>query len=166
MATEIERKFLCRDGSWRSAVAYSGRMEQGYLGGDACSVRVRIESGERPGAWLNVKSRVPGAVRSEFELALPEADAREMLDQFCPRRIEKIRHRVEHGGRTWEIDEFLGDNAGLVVAEIELEREDERFELPPWAGAEVTHEARYYNAGLVQQPFSHWPDREDLRFKE
>jgi adenylate cyclase len=89
-----------------------------------------------------------------------------MLDEFCPARVEKIRHEVAHGAHRWEIDEFLGENAGLVVAEIELDRVDEPFESPAWLGAEVTAERRYYNVNLVVQPFALWADRAALRYEE
>ncbi|HVF35524.1 MAG TPA: CYTH domain-containing protein [Candidatus Saccharimonadia bacterium] len=155
MAVEIERKFLPRDESWRDAVRRSVAMVQGYLGGHRCSVRVRIE-GER--AFLNVKSRGRGMRRSEYEFGVPLDEARAMLDEFCPERVEKLRHEVSHGGHVFEVDEFLGANAGLVVAELELDHEDEAFERPAWLGREVTDEARYYNIALAREPYSHWAE--------
>ena len=157
MAVEIERKFLLKDGSWRDGVVRTTRMVQGYLGGERCSVRVRLEGDE---ARLNVKSRVPGPVRSEYEFAIPHRDAEAMLAEFCPERVEKLRHEVAVGAHTFEVDEFLGENAGLVVAEIELEREDAAFERPAWLGREVTEETRYYNAALAQHPYARWRDDE------
>jgi adenylate cyclase len=156
MGVEIERKFLLRDAHWRDAVERSVRMVQGYLGGDAASVRVRIE-GEA--ARLNIKSRELGAKRLEFEYDIPVADAEVLLTRLCGERVDKRRHYVRHGGKTWEIDEFFGDNAGLVLAEIELEHEHEAFAQPAWLGAEVTQDARFYNANLARAPFAHWPDR-------
>jgi adenylate cyclase len=163
MGVEIERKFLVRGGAWRRAVERSTRMVQGYLGGDRCSVRVRVEA---DAAFLNVKSKTLGAKRSEYEVPLPLADAQAMLDEFCSARVEKVRHVVPHGGRRWEVDEFLGENAGLVVAEIELGDIEERFEEPEWLGSEVTAEKRYYNVNLVAQPFALWPDRAALRYED
>ncbi len=154
MAVEIERKFLLRDESWREQVADSRPMAQGYLGGDYSSVRVRI-SGRQ--AWLNIKSLELGVQRLEFEYPIPLEDAREMLEKLCGgRRIEKIRHRVPWKGHCWEVDEFLDENAGLVVAEIELQSPDEVFERPPWLGREVTDDERYYNVALVQNPWRQW----------
>lgn len=157
MAVEIERKFLLRSPAWRALARDRTPMEQGYLGGDRCSVRVRIE-GES--AFLNIKSRTAGVRRLEFEQPLPLEDARAMLEAFCPQRVRKWRHHVEVGTHVWEIDEFLGENAGLVVAEIELAAEDEPFARPDWLGAEVTDEARYYNLNLAATPYSRWPDKD------
>ena len=125
--------------------------------GDRSPARVRSK-GEA--AFLNSKSREPGARRLEFEQALPLADAQAMLAAFCPQRVQKWRHRVDSAPHVWEIDEFLGENAGLVVAEIELGAEDEPFTRPDWLGAEVTAEARYYNLNLAATPYSRWPDRD------
>ena len=159
MAVEIERKFLLKDPSWRDGVVRTTRMVQGYLGGERCSVRVRLEG---DAARLNVKARVPGAARSEYEFEIPHGDAEAMLAEFCPARVEKLRHEVPVGASLFEVDEFLGDNAGLVVAELELEREDAIFERPAWLGREVTDDTRYYNAALAQQPYAQWRD-EDAR---
>lgn len=153
MAVEIERKFLLRDDTWRAAAGAGTRYVQGYLGGDRCSVRVRREGDV---AHLNIKSLALGTTRQEFEYAIPVADAEALLGSFCDNRVEKLRYFVEHGGKRWEIDEFLGDNAGLVVAELELEREDEPFERPAWLGVEVTDDPRYYNVKLAQHPYRHW----------
>lgn len=153
MGIEIERKFLVRDDRWRVAAERSERMTQGYLGGDSCSVRVRV-AGER--AWLNVKSRTLGTTRSEYEFAIPADEARAMLAEFCPAALDKTRHYVRSGDHLFEIDEFLGDNGGLVVAEIELAHADEAFERPAWLGDEVTDDARYYNVNLVRTPFRQW----------
>jgi len=159
MGVEIERKFLLCSSAWRALVRDRTRMEQGYLGGERCSVRVRIEG---DAAFLNIKSREQGARRLEFEQPLTLADAQAMLEAFCPQRVQKWRHRVDSAPHVWEIDEFLGENAGLVVAEIELGAEDEPFARPDWLGAEVTDQARYYNLNLAAMPYSRWPDRDAL----
>jgi CYTH domain-containing protein len=132
-------------------------MRQGYLVADAVrTVRVRIE-GER--AVITIKGKSTGASRGEWEYEIPVADATELLDGLCEQpQVEKIRHRIEHAGHTWEVDEFLGLNAGLVVAEIELDAEDEAFDKPDWIGQEVTGEKRYYNSSLIRHPYSQWRD--------
>jgi adenylate cyclase len=157
---EIERKFLLLSDAWRTEVTHSARLEQGYLtapaGSDGARASVRVRSdGER--AWLNLKSRTLGAVRREFEYEIPLADARVMLDSLCTgAAILKTRHYVANGAHTIEIDEFDGENAGLIVAEIELADIDEAFGRPAWLGAEVTEDPRYYNVNLVSHPFRHW----------
>jgi len=154
MAQEIERKFLLRTEDWRG-LARGRAYVQGYLAaGKACSVRVRITENT---AALTVKGATGGAVRCEFEYAIPLADARQMLDRLAGKPlIEKTRYTIEHKGFYWEIDEFHGDNQGLIVAEIELEREDQAFDKPAWIGEEVTGDARYYNANLARVPYSAW----------
>jgi CYTH domain-containing protein len=131
-------------------------MRQGYLVADPVrTVRVRIE-GDR--AVITIKGKSTGASRGEWEYEIPVPDATELLDGLCEQpQVEKIRHRIEHAGHTWEVDEFLGLNAGLVVAEIELDAEDEAFEKPDWIGAEVTGDKRYYNSSLIRMPYSQWP---------
>ena len=155
MAVEIERKFLLRGDEWRHGVLRTIHIRQGYLSKETtCSVRVRT-SGEK--AWLNIKSITIGASRHEFEYPIPLADATIMLDRLSARPlIEKRRHYVEFGRHVWEIDEFEGANAGLIVAEVELNSEDEPFAKPSWAGEEVTHDPRYYNTRLSAHPFSQW----------
>lgn len=161
MATEIERKFLLAGDAWRDAVERTLPMAQGYLndagaldaGLQRASVRVRIQD---DAAFLNIKSREVGMRRQEFEYPLPADDARALLDLCVGGRIEKRRHLVRHGAHLWEIDEFAGDNAGLVVAEIELGDEDEAFERPGWLGDEVTHLQRYYNLALADHPYARW----------
>jgi adenylate cyclase len=155
MNLEIERKFLVLDDSWREAVRESAYFRQGYLNDEIhCSVRVRI-SGER--AWLNLKSVTIGAQRHEFDYEIPVRDAHRMLDVLSRKPvIEKTRHFVDIGPHTWEIDVFEGDNAGLVVAEIELNTPDEAFEKPGWAGEEVTYDPRYYNTSLSTHPYKNW----------
>lgn len=155
MAKEIERKFLLADDSWWHEVERSDRMLQGYLNDQGpVSLRARIIG---PRAWLNIKSRTLGLSRDEFEYEIPLADAEHMLDQLTTGPvIDKTRHLIRHGGLLWEIDEFHGENAGLVVAELELEQVDQFFARPAWLGDEVSHEARYYNVSLVKKPYSQW----------
>ena len=154
MGVEIERKFLLVGEAWRS-LGTPSRMRQGYLNADpARTVRVRIEGDQ---ASLTIKGTTRGAARSEFEYAIPLADASHLLDHLCARPlIEKTRRRIAVGRHVWEVDEFLGENAGLVVAEIELAAEDETFDKPEWVGAEVTGDVRYYNANLIRLPYSQW----------
>ena len=152
MAIEIERKFLVVGDEWRQApgVAYA----QGYLNRDkARTVRVRVAAGR---AWLTVKGANTGATRAEFEYEIPVPDAEQLLALCDGPLVRKLRRVIVHAGATWEVDEFLGDNAGLVVAEIELPAEDAAFEPPPWLGAEVTHDPRYFNSSLAALPYSAW----------
>lgn len=156
MGIEIERKFLLASDAWRG-LGQPTPMRQGYLAADPVrTVRVRIE-GER--AVLTIKSKSEGASRGEWEYEIPVPDAAELLDRLCERPlVEKTRHRIEYAGHTWEVDEFAGENAGLVVAEIELGSEDETFDQPEWIGREVTGDARYYNSSLIRLPYSRWKD--------
>lgn len=155
MASEIERKFLLKTEAWRDEVSDSMRLVQGYLArGPRSAVRVRIQ-GEK--AELNVKHTLDGIERLEFEYEIPLDDARQMLDRVALRPlIDKTRYHVHHGGHLWEIDEFYGDNAGLVVAEIELGSTDEPFERPDWLGEEVSSDRRYYNSNLSELPYTQW----------
>ena len=155
MPLEIERKFLLVNDGWRLAVARTLKLAQGYLDrSERCSVRVRLEGSE---ARLNIKSRTLGVSRLEYEYPVPVEEAREMLAQLCGGRvIEKTRHFVPAGAHTFEIDVFEGENAGLVVAEIELGAPDESFERPPWLGEEVSHDIRYYNTSLIDLPYTRW----------
>ncbi|UQV47576.1 CYTH domain-containing protein [Janthinobacterium lividum] len=154
MGIEIERKFLLAGDAWRG-LGQSVLLRQGYLSSARERVvRVRIE-GEQ--AMLTIKGANVGATRGEWEYPIPLADAAELLDGLCEQPlIEKYRHRIEYAGMVWEVDEFLGANAGLVVAEIELASEDQPFDKPDWIGAEVSGDARYYNANLIRHPFSQW----------
>lgn len=155
MAVEIEHKFLVRDERWRREVERSVRMRQGYLTSDArCSVRVRVAGDQ---GYLNVKSGTLGIQRSEYEYLIPLAEAEEILDTLCEQPLlEKTRHFVRFGGHLWEIDEFEGDNAGLIVAEVELSRTDEPFDRPDWLGEDVSHDIRYYNSQLARHPYRTW----------
>lgn len=165
MSLEIERKFLVLDDRWRALAHQVVPMAQGYLndqaamdsGGQRASIRVRLEGDE---AHLNLKSREIGRSRQEFDYLIPVDDARALLALCVGGRIEKRRHLVEHAGHLWEIDEFLGENAGLVVAEIELDDGDEAFEHPAWLGAEVTETSRYYNLALASRPYAVWSEAE------
>ena len=154
MGEEIERKFLVTDESWRDT-AVGTPFRQGFLStAPERTVRIRV-AGDR--CTLTIKSKSVGARRAEYEYAIPLDDARELLDTLCIRPlIEKVRYVLEHGGHTWEVDVFEGDNAGLIVAEVELESEEEAFERPSWLGEEVTHDPRYFNSNLVEHPFKDW----------
>ena len=153
MAKEIERKFLVTGDGWRRGAKRS-RMSQGYLlATKEKSVRVRLEDGR---GTITIKGRARGLVRAEYEYKIPARDAREMLDGLCEKPlIDKIRHRVRFGGLVWEIDEFFGANAGLIVAEVELSRATQKIALPPWIGKEVTRDPRYLNANLFKNPIPH-----------
>jgi len=154
MGVEIERKFLVTSDGWRQPPGRQTRFSQGYLSRDpARTVRVRL-AGER--AFLTIKGSTRGATRAEFEYEIPAADAQALLAMCDGPVVEKIRHLCEHAGMTWEVDEFLGANAGLVVAEIELESEGQAFAHPAWLGQEVTGDARYVNANLAAHPFTSW----------
>jgi adenylate cyclase len=155
MATEIERKFLLKNDSWQTVADEGVHYRQGYLSGpERASIRVRIAADR---AYLNIKSAELGIRRLEYEYPIPLGDAEEMLGQLCEQPlIEKTRYHARHAGHTWEIDVFAGDNAGLVVAEIELEHEDEVFERPDWVGDEVSDEPRYYNVCLASHPYKTW----------
>lgn len=159
MATEIERKFLLVSDEWRQWVSRSEVFRQGYLSNNPqASVRVRIANDT---ATLNIKGMTLGVQRPEYEYEIPLHDAAELLDQLCIRPlIEKTRHFVEFGGNLWEIDEFHGDNAGLVVAEVELDSLDQVIAMPAWAGQDVSHLERYYNVRLTQYPYSRWTAEE------
>jgi adenylate cyclase len=155
MAVEIERKFLVNDDRWREQVFRHSKMRQGYLNDTKqSSVRVRV-AGDT--AYLNIKSATLGIYRKEYEYSIPVGDANEILSELAQKPlIEKTRYYVKNAGHVWEVDVFEGDNAGLVVAEIELSGEDEVFERPSWAGAEVSADPRYYNVCLAKHPYKTW----------
>jgi CYTH domain-containing protein len=154
MGKEIERKFLVKDNSWRGQ-APGKRYRQGYLSTvKERTVRVRIAGDE---GFLTIKGITVGASRSEYEYEIPVADANEMLDKLCERPlIEKTRYRISHAGLVWEVDEFEGENRGLITAEVELKDEHQAVTLPDWIGQEVTGDPRYFNANLVAKPFTTW----------
>ncbi|TXK65856.1 CYTH domain-containing protein [Alkalisalibacterium limincola] len=161
MGIEIERKFLVLGDAWREASSQVVRMAQGYLndaeavdsGRQRASVRVRIAGAQ---AFLNIKSRERGHTRQEFEYEVPLVDARALLALCVGGLVDKRRHHVAVGAHRWEVDEFLGENDGLVVAEIELDHAEEDFERPAWLGREVTDDVRYYNLALASRPYSAW----------
>jgi adenylate cyclase len=160
MAIEIERKFLMQGDAWRTQVSRSEAMVQGYLAGPPaarCSVRVRI-AGEQ--AFLNIKSIASGITRDEYEYAIPLGDAQRQLDTLAGDIVGKRRHYVDIEGFLFEIDEFDGANAGLIVAEIELDHVDTAFPRPAWLGREVSGLARYYNLNLSAHPYSQWSEAE------
>lgn len=153
MGMEIERKFLVTDESWRAG-AHGTAYAQGYLArGSGRTVRVRIAGGE---AWLTVKGPVSGFSREEFEYPIPLQDAHRMLRLCEGPIIEKERYRIPFGKHLWEVDEFHGENAGLVIAEVELSDANEEPSLPPWIGLEVTGQPRYYNSNLTHHPYREW----------
>ena len=155
MGFEIERKFLVINDRWKENVISRSRLQQGYLANQAnASVRVRIADDN---AWLNIKSTTIGISRLEFEYAIPRQDAEEMLAQSAQKPfIDKTRYRVRCGDHIWDLDQFDGENLGLVVAEVELESEDQPFEMPVWAGEEVSQDTRYYNVNLIKHPYNRW----------
>jgi len=155
MSVEIERKFLLKNSSWREHCLTGKQYLQGYMtGSDLASVRVRLEDND---AYINIKSLTLGIIRDEYEYSIPKSDAIEMLDNLCVKPlIKKKRYIVIAKNKNWEIDVFEGDNAGLVVAEIELDAIDEDFELPDFIAQEVTDDKRYYNVNLVNHPFNKW----------
>lgn len=155
MPTEIERKFLVSSDNWRAQADAGRLMVQGYLqSNEKSSVRVRIAGDQ---AWLNIKSATLGISRSEYEYVIPVDEAKQILNDLSQGPlIEKTRYHVKVGNHLWEVDDFLGDNQGLVVAEIELTDEAEAFEKPDWLGEEVSNDTRYYNVCLVKHPYKDW----------
>lgn len=151
MPTETERKFLLRSDAWRGVAGKAYR--QGYLS-TRPTVRVRVAGDQ---GFITIKGPPAGYSRAEYEYEIPASDAAEMLKTLCLSPvIAKTRYRVAHAGHVWEIDEFEGQNAGLIVAEIELESPDAQFEFPDWVGEEVTGDPRYNNSSLVDWPYSKW----------
>jgi adenylate cyclase len=165
MAIEIERKFLLNGDGWRGSIERSESMAQGYLvgaqalrdGTARASVRARV-AGEM--AWLNIKAATAGIARAEFDYPIPLADARILLASLCDGVLEKTRHHVRVDGVLFEIDEFAGDNHGLIVAEVELPRVDAAFPRPSWLGREVSDQFRYYNVNLIAHPYRQWSPAE------
>ena len=152
MAKEIERKFLVKNDAWRTVRGIKYR--QGYLS----SVKertVRVRTMENKG-YLTIKGIAVGATRMEFEYEIPRKDAEILLDICEQPLIEKDRYTIEYGGFVWEVDEFFGENTGLIIAEVELTSEDQEFPLPDWVGEEVTEDPRYFNSNLGTNPYAHW----------
>lgn len=154
MAQEIERKFLVKDNSWRSNLEGKA-YRQGYLSTvKERTVRIRAAGDQ---AFITIKGVSSGATRSEYEYEIPVQDGNEMLDQLCERPlIEKTRYRIPYDDLVWEVDEFAGENRGLVLAEVELKDEGQEISPPRWIGREVTDDPRYFNVNLVEHPFSRW----------
>jgi adenylate cyclase len=154
MSTEIERKFLVTDNAWR-ALASGVKYRQGYLNStEERTVRVRTIDDK---GFLTIKGITTGASRAEYEYEIPAADADAMLNDLCEKPlIEKSRYKIDFGGFVWEVDEFFGENQGLILAEVELAREDQKFEIPDWIGEEVTGDPRYFNANLIRDPYLKW----------
>ena len=158
MGKEIERKFLLNGDAWRS-LGQGTRYRQGYLSTvKERTVRVRTIADK---GYLTVKGVSEGIARAEFEYEIPIDDANALLDGLCELPlIEKDRYKIPYGYHTWEVDEFFGDNAGLIVAEVELESEDQAFETPEWIGREVSDDPRYFNANLIANPYRNWGGKE------
>ncbi|HEX2954827.1 MAG TPA: CYTH domain-containing protein [Bacillota bacterium] len=157
MGQEIERKFLVVGDQYKVG-SVRHYIRQGYLCNEPERVvRVRIED---ENGLITIKGRTVGLTRPEFEYEIPLEDAVLLLENLCPKpQIEKYRYRIEINGSMWEVDEFLGENAGLVVAEIELATEDTGYVRPAWLGDEVTFDSRYINANLVRTPYKEWGER-------
>ena len=154
MGKEIERKYLINDDSWRQG-ASGTTYRQGYLS-TVKERTVRVRTIDDKG-FLTIKGITIGATRREYEYEIPTADANEMLDELCEKPIiEKTRFKIPHAGLTWEIDEFSGVNQGLIVAEVELESEDQNIDFPPWVGVEVSGDPRYFNSNLIAKPYANW----------
>jgi len=155
MAFEIERKFLVSSGEWRRVVTGQARIRQAYLAsGERSSTRVRIKDDTE--ATMTIKSKGAELRRLEVECAISVLDAEALLSLRQSGLVEKVRFTVPWRGHVWEVDAFCGDNAGLIIAEIELRHEHETFDRPPWLGIEVTGQAQYYNGSLARHPFCKW----------
>ncbi|MCX2576217.1 CYTH domain-containing protein [Pedobacter sandarakinus] len=155
MGKEIERKFLVDHAKWSQLDKPLGReFRQGYISiNPDKTVRVRIAEGQ---AWLTIKGITTGATRLEYEYEIPVAEAAELLNHFADDEVQKTRYLIEYATKIWEIDVFDGENEGLIIAEIELETEQDAFELPEWIAEEVTDDERYYNSNLSIKPFKLW----------
>lgn len=155
MATEIERKFLVKNDAWKKQA--TGKLyRQGYITtkDGITTVRIRI-AGEQ--AFITIKGKTEGIGRAEFEYEIPLEDAQTMLNTLCDRPlVEKVRYKLQIDDLVWEIDEFLGENEGLIMAEVELKNENQTVNLPHWVGDEVSHDARYYNVNLAKNPYRNW----------
>ena len=155
MGVEIERKFLVNKEKWALVEKPKGNhFRQGYLVTDPTkTIRVRITDSS---SYLTIKGISVGATRQEFEYEIPKVDAEQLLNQFAVSDVKKIRYEILFDGKIWEVDEFLGENLGLLLAEIELENESDIVELPDWIEREVTNEENYYNSNLSINPFLKW----------
>ncbi len=160
MAVEIERKFLVVGEAWRKG-AEGVRIAQGYLSQDSArTVRVRLAGDV---AFLTIKGKTEGIRRAEFEYSIPFDEAQDLLKLCLPSVIDKTRYKIQFAGHLWEVDEFYGENAGLIIAEVELADDSIQPELPPWVGAEVSDDARYFNSCLASFPYSRWGTGEGIR---
>lgn len=155
MGKEIERKYLIELTKWQQVSKPKGELyRQGYLLTDPDkTIRVRLTE---TAGYITIKGATLNATRSEYEYEIPASEAKELLDSFSVSELSKTRYRIEHGEKVWEVDEFFGDNEGLIVAEIELTTEDEEFDIPGWIGKEVTGDAKYYNSSLTVNPYNNW----------
>lgn len=156
MGMEIERKFLITEPDWKRYLGGVSPEEirQGYLNAEPeRTVRVRLKDQQ---GYLTIKGKTKGISRSEFEYLIPADDARDLLLMCKGPLIEKNRYSIKIGSQTWEIDEFFGDNSGLIIAEAELTSEDQQLSPPPWIGEDVTHDRRYYNSNLATNPYKDW----------
>ncbi len=155
MGIEIERKFLVIKSKWDLIEKGVGRLyRQGYILSDPeKTIRVRLTDTD---GFLTIKGMSHGATRQEFEYFIPQEEALELLNNFAANEVSKIRYKIEVSGKIWEVDEFIGANAGLIIAEVELFSEFEPFVKPVWAGKEVTGDIRYYNSNIATNPYSSW----------
>jgi CYTH domain-containing protein len=155
MGVEIERKFLVVGETWRG-LGEAKLYRQGYIPTPNAKATVRLRIAGEQG-YITIKGKKEGIARAEFEYEIPRVEAEQMLDTLCDRPlIAKYRSRIVLGGLVWEVDEFLGDNAGLIIAEVELNNAEQNLEFPEWIGAEVTEDSCYYNSNLVKYPYSQW----------
>jgi adenylate cyclase len=155
MALEIERKFLLKNDNWRSGKETGILYRQGYLSIEPERV-VRVRVADQTGV-ITIKGKSEGAQRKEFEYEIPLSDAGELLDKLCLNPlIEKYRYKIDYENFIWEIDEFIGDNSGLILAELELQNAHQKFTYPDWVGEEVTDDPKYYNSNLVENPYKNW----------
>lgn len=154
MGREIERKFLVKGNEWRSQ-GVGMIYRQGYISTkESKTVRIRIVGDQ---GYITIKGPIQGYTRLEFEYPIPLQDAQMLLETLCDRPlIEKTRYRWQKDNLVWEIDEFRGENAGLIIAEVELESEETKIEIPEWIGQEVSHDHRYHNSNLVKNPYCNW----------
>ncbi|MGC8737492.1 MAG: CYTH domain-containing protein [Candidatus Hydrogenedens sp.] len=159
MSKEIEHKFLVISDDWRASIIKSIPIKQAYIyTSPPLAVRVRIEPDK---CTLNLKRAIVATTRDEFEYTIPYADAEELIRNFVTGYIiEKVRYIVMYEGQRWEIDEFTGANSGLIIAEIELKKEEEKIIIPPWVGEEVSNDARYLNTYLSINPYKFWKEKE------
>jgi len=155
MGVEIERKYLVNSVEWNGLNKPAGTfLRQGYLSTDP-NKTIRVRHSPDKG-YITIKGLSVGATRSEFEYEIPVNDAKDLLDKFAVAELTKTRYKIEFGNKAWEVDEFFGNNLGLIVAEIELASEDELFDIPAWIGIEVTGDEKYYNSNLCLHPFKNW----------